>query len=248
MSDDTRKDETIDESEGKTDRRNFLKQAGMIGGGALAAMAGFTIAADAQIETRPIPRRTTQGLQLPQLRTRGASAEQFAEVFKRLREAGATERADRRWAEAMGNLSPTDRIAGVSILELRQRFPGSPNLGENLIVLFHLLGAGMANVEGVDPRAFGNGCGDGCGNGCGSGCMSAVAGGFGCGNGCGAGCNNPEASGFFCGGGCGATGLEQLTFDREGAALDGIRMRSFDMRTAAAAMQNADRAYNEVFG
>lgn len=244
MGDETRNDETTPEREEKTDRRKFLKQAGMIGGGALAAMAGFSVAAEAQRDIRVRPR----DLQLPQLRTRVASTEQFAEAFGRLKEAGAAERANRRWAEAMADLSAADRFAGVSILEMRQRFPRSPNVGENLIVLFHLLGLGTANADGVDPRAFGNGCGDGCGNGCGTGCMSAVAGGFGCGNGCGAGCNDSEASGLMCGNGCGATGLDQLSFDREGVALDGVRMTGLDMGAAAAAMLNADRAYNEVFG
>jgi hypothetical protein len=123
-------------------------------------------------------------------------------------------------------------------------------VGQNLVVMFNTIGAGIEELEGsgIDPRALGNGCGDGCGSGCGTGCMSPVAGGFGCGNGCGNNCNGVEAAGLMCGGGCGATGLEQLSFDRGRKYLEGVQMKSLDMQTMAAAMRNADRAYNEVFG
>lgn len=269
MSEDTRNDEATDESEEKTDRRNFLKQAGMIGGGALAAMAGFAAAAEAQRDIRTGPQGRMGDFQLqrelPAVQARNvADVEKYRELFKM-----AQEIPPERWAkdpkltEAMAEMAPDSRVAGISILQMRQRFKGSPNVGENLIVLFSTLGAGIEalrergvaagpgggpHLEGIDPRAMGSGCGDGCGSGCGTGCMSAVAGGFGCGSGCGGNCNGAEAAGLMCGNGCQSTGLEQLSFDREGVALKGVRMKSLNMSTMAAAMQNADRAYNEVFG
>lgn len=243
---------TPDENEEKTDRRSFLKQAGMIGGGALAAMAGLAASAGAQQDIRLGPEgrmRTIDPGRFPILqRSQGASAEQFAEVFAKLKGNRDEIVMSREVAEAMADMSPTDRVGAVAILELRQRFKGAPNLGENLIVLFSLLGAGMSNIEGIDPRGMGNGCGDGCGNGCGTGCMSPVAAGFICGNGCGNNCMGAEAAGLMCGGGCAATGLREIGFDREGAALEGVRLKGLDMQATAAAMQNAERAFRQVFG
>ncbi|MFO8081650.1 MAG: hypothetical protein R6V07_15285 [Armatimonadota bacterium] len=252
MSEDLRKDDATDEPEEKTDRRSFLKQAGMIGGGALAAMAGFAAAADAQFDIRTGPQGRMGELRLPAIQARNvADVEKYRELFSMAREI-PPERwgEDPKLSEAMAEMSPDSRVAGISILQMRQRFKGSPNVGENLVVLFSTLGAGIEALRdsGIDPRAMGNGCGDGCGTGCGTGCMSAAAGGFGCGNGCGNNCNGAEAAGLMCGNGCQATGLEQLSFDREGAALKGVRMKSLNMKTMGAAMQNADRAYNEVFG
>lgn len=255
MSKDGRREDENQKSEEKTDRRGFLKQAGMVGGGALAAMAGFAAAADAQIDIRTGPQGRMGNFQLrelPAVQARNvADIEKYREIFKMAQEIPPERLAeDPKLSEAMAEMSPDSRVAGISILQMRQRFKSSPNVGENLVVLFSTLGAGIEALRerGIDPRAMGSGCGDGCGSGCGSGCMSAVAAGLGCGNGCGNNCNGAEAAGLMCGNGCASTGLEQLSFDREGAALKGVRMKSLNMSTMAAAMQNADRAYNEVFG
>lgn len=263
MSEDVRKqsEDGVEDSEEKTDRRDFLKQAGMIGGGALAALAGLASIADAQ-DIRTRPRIQMQGVdvqKLPAVQARNvADVEKYRELFRMAQEIPPERWAeDPKLSEAMAEMSPDSRVAGISILQMRQRFKGSPNVGENLVVLFSTLGAGIEAMReqgvtapgaGGGPHAMGSGCGDGCGTGCGTGCMSAVAGGFGCGNGCGANCNGAEAAGLMCGNGCQSTGLEQLSFDREGAALKGVRMKSLNMSTMAAAMHNADRAFNEVFG
>jgi hypothetical protein len=55
-----------------------------------------------------------------------------------------------------------------------------------------------------------------------------------------------ENAGLMCGGGCGATGLKQLSFDREGVALEGVKFKGLNIGAVAAAMRNADRAYNEA--
>lgn len=248
MSDEIRDDEMREESADETDRRAFLRQAGMIGGGALAALAGLAAAADAQdIRTFPRTRMGDRGLLLPAIQEQAASADQFARAFARLREMGATEKPDERWAEAMGEMSPSSRAAGALLLELRQRFKDSRDVGNNLVILFSLLASGMRQLQdqGIDPHALGNSCGNGCGNNCGNACLSPVAAGFICGNGCGGNCSAMTAAGLACGGGCEDAGLRQLTFDREGMVVDEIKM---NMPTVAAAMRNADRAYNEVFG
>ncbi|MGI5817794.1 MAG: hypothetical protein ACOX9R_06820 [Armatimonadota bacterium] len=248
-----RDDEKLDENaemfdeEETTDRRSFLKQAGMIGGGALVAMAGLAASAGAQQDIRLGPEgrmRTIDPRQLSAVQLKVASQEQYAQAFARLREMGATQQADRRWAEAMAGMSPGDRVGGVAVLELRQRFRNVPNLGENLVVLFSLLAAGKEQLKDVGEQAAGLGCGSGCGGNC----LAPVAGGLGCGSGCGGNCAGADAGGVFCGGGCQMAGLRQVTFDREGTALEGVQLRGLDLKSMAAAMQNADRAFSQVFG
>ncbi len=279
MGRDTHEEEATDETHDQTDRREFLKQAGMVGGGALATLAGLASAADAQGDIRTLPesrmkpRIPENFIKAPDV----ASVEEFKKAFARIKEYTDTQGPAPSWAETMANMSPPDRVGGVAILEMRQRFKESPNVGRNLVVLFSTLAAGMESVMPgdrvstgagagggphatgtgsresrggfiADVRALGNGCGTGCGNGCGTGCMSAVASGFICGDGCGQGCNGAEAAGLMCGGGCDATGLKQVSFDREGIALKDVRLKGLDMRATSAAMRNADRAYSEVFG
>jgi hypothetical protein len=262
MDEDVRKEETTDEPdqpEETTDRRSFLKKAGMVGGGALAAIAGLASAADAQYDIRTGPEGrmapTLENILLPETGN-VAGVEEFRNLFAEMKEAYPPETSPELSKEALGwmtdrmsGMSSSDRVAGVAILQMRHRFSESPNVGRNLALLFHLLGTGMQSVmpgDRVNPRAMGSGCGDGCGTGCGSGCMSAVAGGFGCGNGCGNDCMGAENAGLMCGGGCGATGLKQLSFDREGAALEGVKFKGLNIGAVAAAMRNADRAYNEA--
>jgi hypothetical protein len=263
MSEDVRDEDTVDESEDQTDRRDFLKQAGMIGGGALAALAGLASAADAQQDIRTRP-RANLGLGPGGAPISGpftiepgqvASVSEFENLFAEMNAAyppetspEMAEEAGAKMTEMMADMSPPSKVAAVAIWQMRRRFKGSPNVGQNLVVLFSTLAAGMEQeFPGLvyGPRALGSGCGDGCGSGCGSGCMSAVAGGFGCGNGCGNNCNGADAAGLMCGGGCEATGLEQLSFDRKGAALEGVKFKGLNIGTMAAAMRNADRAYNE---
>jgi hypothetical protein len=257
MGEDRRKDEAAEETDETTDRRNFLKQAGMIGGGALAAIAGLASAADAQYDIRTGPQGRMGNIELPgpmpPIKARNVPTmeryKNFFEVAKEFVQPEGLKDVQPKVIEAMADMSPSGKVAGITILQMRQRFKESPNVGQNLVVMFNTIGAGIEELEGsgIDPRALGNGCGDGCGSGCGTGCMSPVAGGFGCGNGCGNNCNGVEAAGLMCGGGCGATGLEQLSFDRGRNYLEGVQMKSLDMQTMAAAMRNADRAYNEVF-
>jgi hypothetical protein len=263
MSEDVRNEEAANSNDDKTDRRDFLKQAGMIGGGALAAIAGLASAADAQQDIRIRPQGRMGNIQLPERQLPAiqmenvASVEEFSRVFAEMKSAYPPETSPEldeaalgQMAEMMAEMSASSRAGGVSILQMRHRFKDSPNVGHNLVVLFSTIGAGMEQFEdgGIDPRAMGNGCGSGCGTGCGTGCMSAVASGFICGDGCGQGCNGAESAGLMCGGGCEATGLKQLSFDREGMALEGVRMKGLNMKSTAAAMRNADRAYSQVFG
>jgi hypothetical protein len=251
VEEDVRKEETHDDAEETTDRRSFLKKAGLVGGGALAALAGLASGAEAQYDIRTRP-RANLGLGPVDAPISGpftfkpgqtASVEDFVRAYEK-----AGDEAPWVFSEIMPDRNHEDWVAGAAIYELRQRFPDSPDVGQNLVVLFSTLAAGMEQeFPGLvyGPRALGSGCGDGCGSGCGSGCMSAVAGGFGCGNGCGNNCNGADAAGLMCGGGCEATGLEQLSFDREGAALEGVKFKGLNIGAMAAAMRNADRAYNE---
>ena len=102
-----RDDDMTDEpNEEKTDRRSFLRQAGMIGGGALAAMAGLAASAGAQQDIRLGPEgrmRTIDPTRLPTLRSRGASTEQFAEVFAKLKANRDEIVMSREVAEAMAD-------------------------------------------------------------------------------------------------------------------------------------------------
>lgn len=265
MDEDVRKDETTDETGETTDRREFLKQAGMIGGGALAAMAGFASAAEGQDirigpEGRMKPVPETFEINRPfEVPTKGASVEEFADAFRKIDEYTDIESPKPTWAEAFANLSDPDAIAATTILEMRMRFysrdeansQASRDLGRNLVVLFNTLAAGIGSVmpgDRVSPRALGNGCGNGCGNNCGNACLSPVAAGFICGNGCGNSCAHSEAMGLACGGGCQGMGLEQLTIDREGVALEGRRFTGLDMKAFAAAMHNANEAFNTDLG
>lgn len=266
MEDDVRKDETTDETEETTDRRSFLKKAGMVGGGALATIAGLASAADAQHDIRTRPQRRMGHLIGPnRLGIEDvASVEEFADAFRRIDEYTDTDSPKPTWAEAFANLSDSDAIAAATILEMRMRFyprdeanrQASRDLGRNIVVLFSTLAAGMASMREQDitpdvgggPRSLGNGCGNGCGNNCGNGCLSPVAAGFICGNGCGNNCAHPEAMGLACGGGCQGMGLEQLSIDREGVALEGRRFKGLNMNAFAAAMRNANEAFDTDLG
>jgi hypothetical protein len=261
VEDDVRKDETTDETEEATDRRRFLKQAGMIGGGALAAIAGLTSAVDAQYDIRVDPQgRMNPRLELPQVqleRSRVASVEEFKEVFVEIRALTPPlsdwwdEGQSQQVAEIMSDLNDPSAIAAVNLLQMRGRFKDNPDgTTVNLTILYTLLAEGMEQLSGsgLDPRALGNGCGEGCGNNCGNACLSPVAAGFICGNNCGNNCAGSEAMGLQCGNGCQNMGLRQLTIDPEGMALKDRSFKGLNMKAFAAAMRNANEAFDASFG
>ncbi len=261
MEEDVRTDETTDEPDETTDRREFLKQAGMVGGGALAAIAGLTSVADAQRDIRTGPQERMKPtvenipMELPES-ANVAGVEEYREAYEQIAAYTDTNAPAESWAEVFADQNHADWLAGVIILQLRQRFKEAPNLGNNLARLFGTLGAGMDAIreqgvtpdQGGGPRALGNGCGNGCGTGCGSGCMSAITGGFACGGDCGQGCPGVDAAGIICGGGCPATGLKQTSFDREGVATKGIKFKGLSMKRLSAAMRNADKAFDTDLG
>lgn len=261
MDEDVRSDETTDDTEDTTDRREFLKRAGMIGGGALAAIAGLASAAEAQYDIRRMPQgRMSPTLRLPQLQLKSpaaASVEQFEEIFREMKEAISpplsdwwSEEQSQQVAEMIGDLNDPSAIAAVNVLQMSGRFKESRgDTTANLTILYTLLAEGMEQVRasGVDPRAMGSGCGQGCGNSCGNACLSPVAAGFICGNGCGSGCAGAEAMGLQCGNGCQQMGLRQLTIDPEGMALKGRNFKGLNMKAFAAAMSNAAQAFGKTW-
>jgi hypothetical protein len=266
MDEDVRKDEPTDEpdeTEETTDRRDFLKQAGMVGGGALAAIAGLASAADAQYDIRTGPRGrmapTLENILNIPAREDVASVEEFKSAFDRMQEVGIVEPPPNPWtpsngpqvAEILADFSDPEAIAAVNIVEMRSRFDDNPDgTTANLTILYTVLAEGMEQIRGSgwDPRALGNGCGDGCGNNCGNACLSPVAAGFICGNGCGNDCAGSEAMGLQCGNGCENMGLEQLTIDRMGHVLGERSFKGLNMKAFAAAMRNANRAFDTDLG
>jgi hypothetical protein len=153
-----------------------------------------------------------------------------------------------RQAMAAAKLRPADQVAAVAVLQMQQRFQQSPDVGEHIARLFGLLASGMEGLQGINPRAAGNTCGSGCGYGC----VSSISGGFICGNNC----NAPNelldklslrAGGFICGNNCSGAGLQDLTIDMEGQALQGVNFAALNMGQVAASMNNAAQAYQEVF-
>jgi len=242
MSDDTRREDEPQDSEELTDRREFLKQAGLVGGGTLAILAGLASNADAAEVLRLKPQLMTMQV---------AAVRQHSELFAKIKPevSGALLPAGQlRDAMTSAKLQPADRLAAVSILQMQQRFNSTPDVGRNIATLFALLAVGMEDVKGFNPRAAGNTCGSGCGYGC----MSGAASGFICGNGCMApeGLENElamRAGGFICGNSCAGAGLQDLTIDMDGQMLGDVNFAALNMAQVAASMNNAAQAYNQVF-
>ena len=274
MDEDVRKEETTDEPEETTDRRDFLKRAGMIGGGALAAIAGLASAADAQYDIRTGPRGrmapTLENILNIPAREDVASVKEFRDAFDQMQEVGIVEPPPIPWdkttgpqvAEILADFSDPEAIAAVNVMEMHARFSvagfarderradNPDGTTVNLTILYTVLAEGMEQMRGsgVDPRALGNGCGDGCGNNCGNACLSPVAAGFICGNGCGNDCAGSEAMGMQCGNGCENMGLKQLTIDRMGHVLGERSFKGLNMKAFAAAMRNANEALDTDLG
>lgn len=243
MGDDIRREDETQEDEERTDRREFLKHAGMIGGGVLAALAGLAANADAAEVLRQLP-------QLSQLQV--APIRQHNELFAKIRPEISDElllpAVQMREAMASARMQPPDRVAAVAVLQMEQRFQAMPDVGKHIATLFALLAVGMQDVRGFNPRAAGNGCGSGCGYGC----IASAASGFICGNNC----SMPEglatqletrAGGFICGNNCADAGLQDLTIDMDGQMLGDVNFATLDMAQVAASMDNAAQAYNQVF-
>ncbi|MBD3291821.1 MAG: hypothetical protein GF393_02790 [Armatimonadia bacterium] len=242
MSDDTRKDDRPCEDEESNGRREFLKQVGLVGGGALAMLAG--LAADG--EAAEILLRRPQMMEL-----KVAPIQRHNEVFAKIKpsvEGAQLPAVQLRESMTAAKLQPADRVANVAVLQMEQRFAGMPDVGKHISTLFLLLSAGMEDIKGFNPRAAGNGCGSGCGYGC----MSGVASGFICGNNCMShGLEDQlqmRAGGFICGNNCAAPGLEALTIDVEGEMLGDVNFQALNMTEVAKSMENAANAYNQVFG
>jgi hypothetical protein len=187
-----------------------------------------------------------------------ASVQEFKNAFDRIQEVGLVYNHV-PWnasngpevAEILADFSDPEAIAAVNVIEMGTRFDDNPDgTTVNLTILYTVLAEGMEQIRGSgwDPRALGNGCGDGCGNNCGNACLSPVAAGFICGNGCGNDCAGSEAMGMQCGNGCENMGLEQLTIDRMGHVLGERSFKGLNMKAFAAAMGNAQKAFDASFG
>jgi hypothetical protein len=251
--------EHAEDHEGRSsdmDRRNFLKNAALMAGGALAGLLGVS---SAQAQPRP-PIKVKPKLPNINLKVgdqQPASREEFITVFKMIKkDAGGEEefmdaKVNEAWKEAAGRLNSVSRAGGLAVLELSLRTANmaggeaSYGVGLRLGQLYEVLDAGMkANPE--SPVAIGNGCGTGCGNGCGTGCMAAMGGGVHCGFGCEGG-GEDYPGGVFCGGGCSGPAANEFMFDDQGIVMEGVNIERADMGVMSQAMKNAGAAYDKVF-
>jgi len=242
MSDDTRREDEPQDAGELTDRREFLKHVGMVGGGVLAALAGLAATTDAAEVLRVEPRLMTM-----QMTPVARYNDVFAKIKPNIQNAQLPA-VQMREAMMGAKLQPADQVASVAVLQLEERFKAMPDVGRHIATLFALLAVGMPDVKGFNPRAAGNTCGSGCGYGC----IAGAASGFICGNNCSA----PEgledklamrAGGFICGNNCSQAGLKDLTIDMEGQMLGDVNFAALNMSQVAASMNNAAQAYNQVF-
>jgi len=203
----------------EVNRRWLLRRAAMASGGVFLAKSITPSSMEAQVPT--VSSSTTAQKAAP------ATIAKIHTAYQRIKATGNYNAISPAWGASVRDLTPVERVAAVSILEISQRNPGCRDIGGKIAAMLKATTEARADtLREIQSQV-----------------ILQATGGF-----CGGGCSGAE--GYICGGACPKIKDVMLAVDQMGAVLQRTDFANAASNYAqtAAAINGAASSYREIFG